>query len=724
MPPIRSSADRLFIKPYAPRLGAQPIPASGVFDDPKRCIALNDFWISHIIGVLSVLEQPDSWEGTDEEVAAAVLSAGQIIDAFSTGACVPSISNIRVNECNLEVQIDGESNWLIIGSLTQCAIEGPPGPPGEQGPQGIQGVQGPQGPQGPQGVQGPQGQPGAPGANGQQGPPGANGTNGQQGAPGTVVGLHIGAVIPYTTAAVPSGCLPCDGSTYNASAYPELFAVLDSAYKISGTQFRTPDLRGRTAVGNGQGASLTNRSLGQAFGAESHQLSSSEMPLHNHFRNEANGGSTEYILTAVSGNDPAPSGLSDPFRGGYNLFGSGGFWGGTRTVTKDTGGSSSHNNMQPSHVLRYCVLTTLPTLPAGQPGAPGANGTNGLNGRDVEMRANGQMLQYRLVGAANWIDLYNLALLPPPPSVIGPQGPQGVQGLQGPAGECPDCGDGSYPAPEPTVPEPGQENAQLCSIAGYITTFLTDRQADGWAQIDAANSYLSAVDNFLVLLGPFGIVAQRVAQGVSDAISAGTAALRAGMTAEVKEDLKCLLYCRLQEAGGYTYQALMNWRDDIGEYSDFNMATITGKFVVDWFTEEEWSRRAYVGSLGTDGSCEVLCDPCAEEPPPPTPPFEIITAVPGATVTYLGSNRWRVTSGDTTSNLKELTFGRTGNLCFTISDISISANGSTFTQRFYRACGAASNTNGLPPDGTSISRFTQNRALASQNWSMEFTATA
>jgi hypothetical protein len=168
----------------------------------------------------------------------------------------------------------------------------------------------------------------------------------------------------------------------------------------------------------------------------------------------------------------------------------------------------------------------------------------------------------------------------------------------------------------------------------------------------------------------------------------------------------------------------MAWRDDIGNYSEFNIATITGKFVVDWFTEEEWARRAYIGSLGTDPSCAVLCDECEEEPPPPTPPFEIVTAVPGATVIYLGANRWRVTSGDATSNLKELTFGRTGNLCFTISDISISPNGDSFTQRFYRACGAGSNTNGLPPDGTSISRFTQNKALGTQNWSMEFTATA
>ena len=48
-----------------------------------------------------------------------------------------------------------------------------------------------------------------------------------------------------------------------------LFSILGTTYGGDGrTTFGLPDLRGRAAVGTGQGSALTNRRLGQKFGSE------------------------------------------------------------------------------------------------------------------------------------------------------------------------------------------------------------------------------------------------------------------------------------------------------------------------------------------------------------------------------------------------------------------------------------------------------------------------
>lgn len=56
-------------------------------------------------------------------------------------------------------------------------------------------------------------------------------------------GLPIGTIIPIYSVTVPVGFLPCDGSQYDTSQYPLLYALLGSD--------RLPDLRESTLVGIG-----------------------------------------------------------------------------------------------------------------------------------------------------------------------------------------------------------------------------------------------------------------------------------------------------------------------------------------------------------------------------------------------------------------------------------------------------------------------------------------
>ena len=92
----------------------------------------------------------------------------------------------------------------------------------------------------------------------------------------------IGTIVAYATASAPTGCLPCDGESYLIADYPALAAALDAAFIVSGTHFKTPDLRGRTLIGAGTGIGLTTRAVGATGGAENHTLSIAEMPAHNH----------------------------------------------------------------------------------------------------------------------------------------------------------------------------------------------------------------------------------------------------------------------------------------------------------------------------------------------------------------------------------------------------------------------------------------------------------
>jgi hypothetical protein len=68
--------------------------------------------------------------------------------------------------------------------------------------------------------------------------------------------LPPGVVLPYVAAAAPGGFLLCDGTSYLRSAYPDLFAVIQTSHGAAdGTHFNVPDYRGRFLRGwsNGSG---------------------------------------------------------------------------------------------------------------------------------------------------------------------------------------------------------------------------------------------------------------------------------------------------------------------------------------------------------------------------------------------------------------------------------------------------------------------------------------
>ncbi|MBF9266192.1 phage tail protein [Paracidovorax cattleyae] len=87
---------------------------------------------------------------------------------------------------------------------------------------------------------------------------------------------------PYNFA--PEGWLDCMGQLVSLQQYQALFAVIGFTYGGDNrTTFGLPDLRGRAAVGQGQGPGLSSYAIGQLQGADSVALvSPTQLPAHTH----------------------------------------------------------------------------------------------------------------------------------------------------------------------------------------------------------------------------------------------------------------------------------------------------------------------------------------------------------------------------------------------------------------------------------------------------------
>jgi microcystin-dependent protein len=184
-----------------------------------------------------------------------------------------------------------------------------------------------------------------------------------------------GIISQYIGATAPAGYLICDGSPVSRSTYSALWDVLRNGTSSSPygngngtTTFNLPNLQGRVPVGRDP-SQLEFDALADTGGAKTHQITTAEMPVHNHVQDPHNHGQDSHGHGINPGTDRT-FGLSWHTDSGY-WVGSGGsalnkegytsIAGTTATnqattaTNQNSGTGNAHNNLQPFIVVQYII---------------------------------------------------------------------------------------------------------------------------------------------------------------------------------------------------------------------------------------------------------------------------------------------------------------------------------------------------------------------------------
>ena len=158
--------------------------------------------------------------------------------------------------------------------------------------------------------------------------------------------MPTGTVLATGRSAAPDGFLLCDGSAVSRTTYADLFAAISTTYGTGdgSTTFNLPDLRGRVPVGvdGAAGRIAANDALGNTAGAETHALSTAELPAHTH-------GAGSYVVSVSNPVNTTTGG------GAHRYSNAGGSSVSVTGTSGSTGSDTAHNNLQPYQIVNYMV---------------------------------------------------------------------------------------------------------------------------------------------------------------------------------------------------------------------------------------------------------------------------------------------------------------------------------------------------------------------------------
>ncbi|MBV8709673.1 MAG: phage tail protein [Acidobacteriaceae bacterium] len=157
----------------------------------------------------------------------------------------------------------------------------------------------------------------------------------------------VGEIRMFAGNFAPQNWAFCNGQLLPIEGYDALFSLLGTTYGGNGTTtFALPNLNGRFAIHQGQGAGLSPRVIGGQAGEQEVTLQIQQLPIHSHAANCSTKGTTanpkgNFWATDPGGNiapysTAAPNGQMAPLAAG------------------PTGGQS-HNNQQPYMAVNYII---------------------------------------------------------------------------------------------------------------------------------------------------------------------------------------------------------------------------------------------------------------------------------------------------------------------------------------------------------------------------------
>lgn len=147
----------------------------------------------------------------------------------------------------------------------------------------------------------------------------------------------------------PRGWAQCDGQILPINQNQSLYSLLGNTYGGNGSSFALPELRGRVPIHEGTGAGLSSRTLGQKGGEENHTLLINELPAHQHSLRA----SEEHGDSSSLGGKVLASNSSDLYKQNPTVLQNM-----SNSSVSSKGSGQSHNNMQPSLALNFCIALT------------------------------------------------------------------------------------------------------------------------------------------------------------------------------------------------------------------------------------------------------------------------------------------------------------------------------------------------------------------------------
>ncbi len=144
----------------------------------------------------------------------------------------------------------------------------------------------------------------------------------------------------------PRGWAFCDGQILPINQNQSLYSLLGSTYGGDGrTSFALPDIRGRVPIHTGQSGGGVSYIQGQKVGEETVTLTTTEIASHNHKVNS----------TSSVADQAAPSSIVLPAANTGKPYRSNGSGHMAVTSIANAGGGQTHNNIQPSLALNFCI---------------------------------------------------------------------------------------------------------------------------------------------------------------------------------------------------------------------------------------------------------------------------------------------------------------------------------------------------------------------------------
>ncbi len=186
---------------------------------------------------------------------------------------------------------------------------------------------------------------------------------------------YLGMISAFGFNFAPQGWAMCQGQLMAIAQNQALFALLGTMYGGDGRQtFGLPDLRGRSAIGAGQGPGLSPWYQGEKRGEEMVTLMSNQMPAHSHTAafqppscethvqvSTSNGAadtptSGNYMAKVMNGANALPQFVNDRQKGTLvSLNGVTSTLSGGSVALSTAGGSQPFSVVNPRLALNYCI---------------------------------------------------------------------------------------------------------------------------------------------------------------------------------------------------------------------------------------------------------------------------------------------------------------------------------------------------------------------------------